>query len=153
MTDSQHTMHSSLARSYFAYFLGSIIGLFVDTMIGYEIPPSLHAQITAFVCFGVGAVLVVWAQYTSRRGMHTAGTQTKPYFFRGPYRYMRNPTHLGIVLLVTGYTVVSGSLAFFAVTVIGYFISNIFFHKYEAALYETYDGAYEDYKQDVPKIL
>lgn len=146
----QPTIHTRLAQSYLAYFVASIVGLFVDTMISFDIGRFAYAGIVAVVCFALGGVLIAWAQYTSR---HTKHSPSDPYFHKGPYRYMRNPTHLGIVFLVTGYTAVSGSIVFFGVTVIGYVVSNIFFQKYEALLDLTYDGVYEDYKRDVPKIF
>lgn len=150
------SIHATLAHSYLAYFVFSIIGLFVDTLIGFDMPPSVYANTITVICFGVGALLILWAQYTSRTAKHTNPedqSPADPYFFRGPYRYMRNPTHLGMVILVTGYTAVSGALVFFVVTVIGYLVSNIFFQKYEAILDRTYDGAYKQYQKEVPKIL
>lgn len=133
------------------YFVFSIVGLFVDTLIGFDINLPFANPIT-LVCFGVGALLILWAQYTSRH--RATGVQAAtPYFFRGPYRYMRNPTHLGMVILVTGYTLVSGSIVFFGVTVIGYIISNMLFHQYEAILDRTYGAEYKKYQASVPKIL
>ena len=143
------SIHTTLAHSYLTYFICSIVGLFIDTLIGFTINVRFGNHI-AIICFLTGTLLIAWAQYTSR---HTHVQTSTPYFFRGPYRYMRNPTHLGIVILVTGYTVVSGSLVFFAVTVIGYLISNIFFHQYEAILDRTYGGEYKTYQAKVPKIF
>ncbi len=139
------TIHSKLAKSYLTYFICSILGLFLDTFIGIDINLK-YAEPIAFVCFILGTFLILWAQYTSRK-------KDGPYFFRGPYRFMRNPTHLGIVFLVTGYTLVSGSIIFFAITIVGYFISNIFFQKYESILDRTYGPEYQKYKAEVPKIL
>lgn len=142
-------VHTTLARSYLVYFVCSIVGLFGDTLIGFDIA-LLYAHTIALICFGLGAVLIGWAQYTSRHAHQEPG---KPYFLKGPYRYMRNPTHLGIVVLVFGYTVVSGSVIFCVVTLVGYLISNIFFKQYELLLTESYDGVYADYQSKVPKIF
>ncbi len=146
---SQSTIHPTLARSYVAYFVASIVGLCADTLSGFGAPLPYATGITV-ACFALGALLIFWAQYTSR------ATKTVPdarYFFAGPYRYMRNPTHLGILLLVVGYTVVSGSIIFCAITLIGYLVSNIFFQKYEAILDRTYGQEYQSYKARVPKIF
>lgn len=145
----QPSIHTTLAHSYLTYFVCSMVGLFGDTLLGFDIA-VVHAPTIAITCFVFGAVLIGWAQYTSR---HTSTDQTKPYFLRGPYRYMRNPTHLGMVILVLGYTVVSGSVIFCAVTLIGYLISNIFFKKYEKLVVASYDGTYADYQSNVPKIF
>ncbi len=146
------SLHRTLAHSYLTYFIFSIVGLFADTVIGFSMTYVAYTNEIAVACFGVGTLLIIWAQYTSRYMKHDEEIQN-PYFFKGPYRYMRNPTHLGIVFLVTGYTAVSGSLVFFGVTIIAYFISNILFQRYEALLVRTYDGEYKAYKSKVPKIL
>jgi protein-S-isoprenylcysteine O-methyltransferase Ste14 len=148
------SVHVTLARSYLVYFICSIVGLFADTFIGFTIYIQQASQI-AVVCFAIGSLLIAWAQYTSRHGIKESqeGEPVTTYFYRGPYRYLRNPTHLGILLLVTGYTIVSGSLLFFGVTVIGYLISNIFFHRYEAILDRTYGDTHKEYKTNVPKIF
>lgn len=143
------SIHTTLARSYLMYFVCSIIGLFADMVVGFTVTLA-HAQVIAIICFGLGSLLIAWAQYTSR---YSHRDQTKPYFLRGPYTLMRNPTHLGMVVLVLGYTVVSGSIIFCAITLIGYLVSNVFFRKYERQLKGTYDGVYESYQAKVPKIF
>ncbi len=148
---SDHSIQTTLAHSYLVYLIASIAGLFFDTLIGFTIDIA-HKGMLAGIFFVIGSLLIVWAQNTSRHH-HLNPQQKQAYFFRGPYRYMRNPTQLGIVLLVGGYTIVSGSLIFFMITVAGYFISNIFFQRYEAILDRTYDGEYKNYQTRVPKIL
>jgi protein-S-isoprenylcysteine O-methyltransferase Ste14 len=143
------SIHTTLAHSYLTYFVFSMIGLFADTYIGFDVSLP-YASTIAVTCFGLGAFLIGWAQYTSR---HTKEVGATPYFLRGPYRYMRNPTHLGMVILVVGYTAVSGSIVFCAITIVGYLVSNVFFKRYESLLKDTYDREYEVYKKDVPKIL
>ena len=146
---SQHTIHTTLARSYLVYFIASIVGLYADMLINIDVALP-HATLITMGCFGLGALLIFWAQFTSRG----FAKQSQPaYFFRGPYRYMRNPTHLGLVLLVMGYTVVSGSVVFCALTLVGYLISNVLFQKYEAILDRTYGPDYQTYKTKVPKIF
>lgn len=143
------SIHKTLAHSYLIYFICSFIGLFADMMVGFDISLP-YANTIAIVCFGAGALLIAWAQYTSRLIKHTP---SHPYFLHGPYKIMRNPTHLGMVILVLGYTVVSGSIIFCAITLVGYLVSNVLFRKYEMQLKSTYDGKYEAYQSKVPKIF
>ncbi|MEO5646275.1 MAG: methyltransferase [Candidatus Paceibacterota bacterium] len=143
---TKSSIQIDLAHSYLAYFAFSLLGLFADTFWRFG-APLYHGQAIALVCFILGPLLIWWAQHTSSQ---QSGT---PYFEHGPYRYLRNPTHIGIVILVAGYTAVSGSIVFLAVTVIGYVISNIFFKKYESALRTEYGEQYKDYKKSVPKIF
>lgn len=141
---SNKPVHTTLASSYLAYFLFSIVGLLADALVGFEVAIPYKNAI-AITCFIVGPALIFWAQQVSG--------QYQAYFSHGPYRIMRNPTHLGLVILVTGYTAISGSVFFLAVTVLGYFISNILFKKYETIITEKYGEEYKQYKSDVPKIL
>lgn len=146
------SIHFTLAHSYLAYYFFSILGLFADTFISFTITvPGAYRM--ALIFFIVGTLLMVWAQITSNIFRPKEGTPTNPYFLHGPYRFVRNPTHLGIVLLVTGYTFISGSLVFFGVTALGYLISNVFFKKYEAILDRTYGAEYKQYQTSVPRIF
>lgn len=145
-TIQKPTIHIVLAHSYLAYFVFSLLGLFADSLFGFNIPLA-HGNTIALIAFAVGSLLIWWAQGTS------AKKSDRPYFERGPYRYMRNPTHIGIMLLVAGYAAVSGSVIFLAVTVIGYVVSNFFFKKYESLLHTEYGAEYKSYKKEVPKIL
>jgi protein-S-isoprenylcysteine O-methyltransferase Ste14 len=74
-------------------------------------------------------------------------------FSSGPYRYLRNPTHLGLLILVGGYTLVSQSAMLFVVTGAAYLISNIFFRKYEVLLEHMHGDIYKSYKSSVRKIM
>lgn len=139
-----------LTRSYLAYFLFTLFGLLVDNIVGFSVIIP-YANIIAVGCFLVGAILVLWAQNTTAL-VYTGSEKTK-FFGNGPYKFLRNPTHLGMVLLVTGYTAVSGSVIFLGVTVIGYIISNKFFREYELLLIEHFGDDYKKYQREVPKIL
>lgn len=130
------------------YFVASIGALFLDTLLGVEVVVP-YAKEGMIACFAFGTFLIIWAQITSRKAL---GHNTS-YFFKGPYKYMRNPTHLGLVFLVVGYTLISGSLIFSLVTIVGYLISNIFFGSYEAILNRTYGEEHKHYQSNVPKIL
>jgi protein-S-isoprenylcysteine O-methyltransferase Ste14 len=147
MKPLRRSIHTALADSYLAYFVFSLFGLFADTFFSIG-APLYHGEWIALACFILGPLLIFWAQVTSAKK-----NQDTPYFLRGPYRIMRNPTHIGIVILVAGYTAVSGSIAFLAVTVIGYVVSNIFFKKYESFLHTEYGTEYKEYKESVPKIF
>lgn len=148
---STETIHEILAKSYLSYFLASLFALFLDSFISISIHIP-HARMIAIICLVVGPLLMLWAQYTSRH-CEQAGHPKEHYFFHGPYRIVRNPTHLGILILVLGYTVISSSVIFFGVTLIGYTISNIFFNRYEAALEEKYGDLYKRYRSTVRKLL
>jgi protein-S-isoprenylcysteine O-methyltransferase Ste14 len=92
----------------------------------------------ATICFAVGPLLILWAQYTSHRFEIIKKQTGQPQFNRGPYKYLRNPTQLGLLILVAGYTLVSQAATLFIATGIAYIISNVFFKKHESILESKY---------------
>ena len=143
------TYHEILAKSYIVYFIFSIIALFIDSRLHLHFYASFLNPV-AIVCFAVGPLLIFWAQLTSLKTIQTKHFHL--YFGKGPYKFMRNPTQLGILILITGYVLISSSLVFFLINIIAYIISNAYFKKYEQALGATYQG-YVPYKGSVKKVL
>ncbi len=78
-----------LAHSYLANLVFSLLGLFADNIFNIG-KPSPHGQWIALACFIIGPLIIWWAQATS------AAKNDKPYFERGPYKFLRNPTQIGI---------------------------------------------------------
>lgn len=144
--ESKPSLNIALAHSYLANFVFSLVGLLLDTVFGVGVPTA-HGEWIALACFIIGPLIIWWAQATS------SVTSDVPYFERGPYKFLRNPTQIGILILVTGYTAVSGSIIFLAATLVGYLISNKFFKTYESILHRQYGDQYKNYKDSVPKIL
>ena len=146
---SPHDINHILAKSYLAHFVASLIGLLIDTFISVPIDVPF-AKTVAIVFLGLGPLLILWAQYTSwhcQKHNHSA-----QFFMHGPYRFLRNPTHLGILILVAGYTLVAGSLVFFGTTLLGFLISNVFFKKYEAVNKDVFGEHYHAYVRRTPKL-
>ena len=148
----QQSVHKVLATSYMTYYLLCTIGLFGDVLFPVRISVPEHRTV-AIVCFIVGPLLIVWAQYTSYM-FEKIKEKTGQYLFqRGPYRILRNPTQLGLLILVTGYALATGAVMLFLATVLSYVISNIFFRKHESILENRYGDEYRVYKQKVKKVL
>jgi protein-S-isoprenylcysteine O-methyltransferase Ste14 len=148
----QQSVHKVLAQSYLVFFILCAVGLFVDTLFPLTIVIPF-GRVFAIGCFGVGPLLIAWAQYTSHRFEIIKQQTGKTLFNSGPYRYLRNPTQLGLVILTMGYALVSQATALFLATFISYLISNIFFKRHEAILAARYGQPYLDYKASVSKIL
>lgn len=146
------SVHIILAESYLAYFILCSIGLFLDTFFPFNINIP-YATVLAVVFFAVGPLLILWAQYTSHRFEIIKKQTGQPQFNRGPYRYLRNPTQLGLVILVGGYALVSSASMLFVATGVAYLISNVFFKKHELILESRYGEPYKEYKSSVPKIM
>jgi protein-S-isoprenylcysteine O-methyltransferase Ste14 len=143
------TIHHHLAKSYIVYFIASMLGLMVDTLISipFDVP---HGKTLAIIFLGLGPLIILWAQLTSWKFIRESSFGE--YFQYGPYRFVRNPTHIGLLILVTGYTLVSGSLVFFGMTLVGFLVSNIFFTKYETLNEELFGDQYRAYRSRIPKI-
>ena len=146
------SVHKVLAHSYLAYFLLCSFGLFLGLFfpIRFSVP---HADLFAVICFGVGPLLILWAQMSSHKFEVVKQDIGAIRFTRGPYRYLRNPTQLGLVILVLGYAFVSQSAMLFVTIGVSYLISNIFFKKHESILEHRYGERYTQYKAKTPKIL
>lgn len=151
MAQTEDTIHHTLAKSYLAHFLASMGGLLADSFlhVSFDAP---YAKPVGIILMGLGPLLMVWAQLTSAKGHVDSTSRFAHYFKYGPYRFVRNPTHLGILLLVTGYTLISGSVVFFATTFIGFVVSNIFFGKYESLMHQSFGDAYTKVKETTPKV-
>lgn len=146
------SVHVVLAQSYLAYFILCSLGLFLDVFFPITLLVP-HSTPFAVVCFAVGPLLILWAQYTSHHFELIKKQTGQPQFNRGPYKYLRNPTQLGLLILVAGYALVSQSGTLFVATGLAYLISNIFFRKHEAILESKYGQPYQIYKSSVRKIM
>ena len=146
------SVHKVLATSYLTYFSLCSVGLFLGIFfpLHFSVP---HALLFSVICFGVGPLLVIWAQATSHRFEIVKQQTGELQFNRGPYRFLRNPTQFGLVVLVLGYAFATGTAMLFVTTGIAYIISNVFFKKHEAILESRYGAPYAAYKASVKKIL
>lgn len=146
------SVHVVLAHSYLTYFILCSVGLFLETFFPLTIPVPQSATL-AVICFLVGPLLILWAQLTSYKYQIVRKETGQSQFNLGPYKYMRNPTHLGLLILVGGYTLVSQAAMLFIVTGLAYLISNVFFRKYEVLLEHKHGENYKSYRSSVRKIM
>ncbi len=71
-------------------------------------------------------------------------------FDTGPYKFSRNPTHIGLLFATLGFALVSGSVFTIVCIVIVFFITKLFFlKKEERLLEEEYGLSYCEYKDKV----
>ncbi|MEK7227811.1 MAG: methyltransferase [Patescibacteria group bacterium] len=112
-----------------------------------------NAIVLAKICFMVGPLLIVWAQITSGKFEEIKRTTGEIRFKRGPYRYLRNPTQLGLVILVLGYAFATSTAMLFLTTCVAYLISNVFYKRHEHILEQKYGESYKEYKSSVRKVL
>jgi len=132
------------------YFIFSAIGLWIDSYISidFHFGFALYASYALFI---IGPLLILWAQRSSRK--FEKNTDGRPHFYFGPYAFIRNPTHFGLLLLVAGYTLATGSVIFFGTMLLSYIFSSFFYKQHEEILHRQYGKEYDEYKENVKKIL
>ncbi len=152
--DSKHnTVHHILAQSYFLFFLAVLSGVFLDILFPVEISISKPPTVYGAIAMVFGTILIFWAQSTSRSGAkerRQKETLTHEHFLRGPYKYLRSPTHAGLTMLVFGYGLLSNDFFVVLTTLVFALVSRIvYIKKQENILEEKYGQSYTDYKKKV----
>ncbi|MBP6908273.1 MAG: isoprenylcysteine carboxylmethyltransferase family protein [Candidatus Pacebacteria bacterium] len=149
--DSSYAIHMVLSHSYTMFMLALVAGLVLHLV--FEIPLFVSGayQYLGVVLIIIGTYLVWWAQSTTRKTkQEMSQTQPSRDFARGPYKYSRNPTHIGLTLTTLGLGLILNSFFIFVVTIIASLISKyIFIKKEEALLEEKYGDEYREYKKTV----
>ena len=147
------SVHKILANSYIVFLLAVIVG---SILKGFWEPfalPAYAVYIGTLFSF-IGALCILWAQRTSRVSLPIQGADTSRVasmdFKKGPYRFSRTPTHMGLGLLVLGYGLLEQSAVIVLLGVITFIITKLtFIRKEESVLEQKYGDAYRAYKKDV----
>jgi protein-S-isoprenylcysteine O-methyltransferase Ste14 len=130
------------------YLVLFLVGVYLDVIFKFEIFPSSIMTPVGVVFLVLGSVLVLWAQKTSRN--LDIQNLSKESFHKGPYRYTRSPTHVGLFLLVFGFGVMINALFVIIATIIASIIAKfVFLEKQENVLIEKYGTHYLEYKKSV----
>jgi protein-S-isoprenylcysteine O-methyltransferase Ste14 len=97
----------------------------------------------------ISSVLIYWAQSSSANyKTKTEKIGSKSYFERGPYKYTRHPTHLGLLILTVGFGLIINSPFSIIFSFIAYLLSIFIFLKKEERLLERkYGETYLNYKK------
>jgi protein-S-isoprenylcysteine O-methyltransferase Ste14 len=149
--------HFILSHSYFMFLCAVVLGLIFDIWIPAQIFSSVVFQYIGVLMLVTGPMLIYWAQHTSsssKKKMESVtplGTEKlERDFENGPYRYTRNPTHVGLGIMTLGLAFILNSLFSVIFVLIASVVTKmIFLPKEEAVLEERYGQAYRDYKKKV----
>ncbi len=147
----KETVHHVLVKSYFTFFLSIIIGIVLEYWFPLNLFPKPMTTLGAALFVG-GTLLIVWAQTTTRSGAgerHANSAIDENHFAKGPYKYYRNPTHMGLTMLVVGYGFILNALMIVLTVFITSLISHFVFVKKEEAMLASKYPAYEEYKKKV----
>lgn len=143
----KNKVHKILAHSYLFLFVSFIFGLFVDSIFPLKFSSASH-PIFGFILIILGTLIVFWAQRASIR--LSKENMSKETFLRGPYRFSRSPTHLGIFLMMFGFGITTDSFFIIFFSIISILVAKLFFlKKQERILEEKYGEPYKEYKKQV----
>ena len=105
----------------------------------------------------LGLALAVWGQMTfAAEGTEIIPTspQNKKLVTRGPFAYTRNPMYLGLVVITLGIALYAGSIPFFLVPAILFFLCGGTFIPFEEAkMKRQFGNQYTDYTSRVRRWL
>ena len=151
-TESQSSamVHFILSHSYSVFLLAVVLGVIFDIFIPINIYQRPIYQYLGFGMIVVGSILIYWAQSTSSRTKKEMAEGAPRDFARGPYKYTRNPTHIGLAVMTLGLGFLINSLFSVIFIIVAFLVTKSFFlKKEEDILEEKYGQAYLDYKKKV----
>jgi len=144
-------IHLILSRSYAVYFFAFILGLIFDTVI-YPRLGGQNLQMIGCIIIVLSTFLMYWAQTVNKRVYYLPdGTKD---FSRGPYKYSRNPTQLGLFMMVVGAGLIMNSYSVVITGIIALIFSVlVVIPEEESRHIKKHDGAYLQYMKRVRRII
>ena len=121
------TVHFILLHSYLVFLIAIILGLFLDPILKRRLFSNDIYQTVGFIIIIIGSSIILWAQNTT--SIHKKVDDAKSYFNRGPYKYIRSPTHLGLFIMTLGFSLVINSFFSLVLTFIAYVFTKFLFVK------------------------
>src|ERR1035437_10201 len=148
-------IHFILSNSYTIFLFAVVLGVIFDMIVPIDIFNTPIYQYGGLILIMIGSILVYWAQSSSYHSkVEMKKDKTERNFAKGPYKYSRNPTHIGLTLLTLGLGFVINSLFSVIFIIITSLITKaIFLKKEEDLLEEEYGQVYTDYKKKVNSWL
>jgi protein-S-isoprenylcysteine O-methyltransferase Ste14 len=130
-------------------------------LLGRSVP--LHSPATRHVVqavLGVGAVLVIlsaairtWgAAYLRSEVVHDQKLHAEVLVADGPYRYVRNPLYLGMILLVVGFATMASRIGCLALVVLAILFTYRLILREESELREVRGDSYQAFLAVVPRL-
>jgi len=156
MAKSKELSHlvAHIAFVFFAGFLLALLGALLAPELKLVPTTSpmafLLVRIFGFVALVFGTVIVFFSQ-KYRRHLYKKGTDKLCFdFYVGPYKYMRHPTYLGILILMIGLACILNSLPVIVVAFITLIVTHVTLIKSEDKLLAGECGeAYRAYQSKV----
>lgn len=148
-------IHIILFHTY-VLFLGSVIlGAIFDQIYPFSLLTNPYFEYLGLFMVIMGSILVYWAQTTTKIKKEDINKDRDVnFFFRGPYKYTRNPTNLGISAMCIGLGFMMNSVFIILFTFLVYLVSRfVFIRRQDLILGERYGNVFSDYKKKVKNWL
>lgn len=144
-------VHFILSHSYVVFMVAVVCGVFLDSAFVFNIFKYSAYAYGGFSMIIGGSILIYWAQSSSSRIKKVKGIPvSEKDFERGPYKYSRNPTHIGMTIMTLGLALVLNSFFMLICVLLASLITKfIFLKKEEQLLEEKYGEQYLLYKKKV----
>ncbi len=144
----KHEIHRTLAHSYIFYFTFFLLGVLLDAIFKIKILEASVVLPAGFVLLVLGTTIILWAQFTYVNVNEKE--ITKEHFSKGPYYYVRNPTHWGLFFLTFGFGFIVNGFFIILSTILSHFLTKFtFIRKYESIMFRHFGALYEEYKKSV----
>lgn len=146
-------VHMILSQSYTMFLYAIVAGALLNFIIPVRVFSSKEYQYLGIFLIIIGTLLIYWAQSSSAH-KDKKKDLAEDYFTHGPYKYVRNPTHVGLTMMTLGLSIILNSLFTFIFILIASFITKFIFLKKEETLLENkYGEIYSKYKKKVKSWL
>jgi protein-S-isoprenylcysteine O-methyltransferase Ste14 len=108
----------------------------------------------ALVSAGFTVMMLAWWQFKVREVAICPTASTAHLITDGIYRFTRNPMYLGMVTMLGGVAAFLGTLPFYAVTIVYFFLIDRWFCPYEEEkLVATFGRDYDSYRSNVRRWI
>lgn len=151
--ESTGIVHVLLSHSYIIFFFSVILGVVFDALFPIRIFNGIVYEYIGILMIIVGSYIIHWAQ-SSTSTTNLTEERDINFFLKGPYKYTRNPTNLGLTMTVLGLGFLINSLFVIIFILIVYTISRlVFIKKQDIILEERYGDVFREYKRRVKDWL
>jgi len=122
------------------------------------INPFYYFQIiigSAFILSGLILMIITIRLFMNEgKGTLAPWKPTQRLVVSGPYRYMRNPMISGVLSILVGESIISGSFLIISWSIFFYLINHLYFkYSEEPGLLKRFGFEYIEYKQNVPRWI
>lgn len=147
-------IHFVLSHSYSVFLVAVVLGLIFDVVFPFSFFENPIFKYGGVVLIALGSVLIYWSQWSSAQTAKKQIVESERNFAHGPYKYSRNPTHIGISIMTLGLGFILNSVFSIIFVVIASVVTkSIFLRKEESLLEKKYGEVYRTYKEKVGKWL